>query len=114
MKHHKYVIDQFISESDSIIIEGVRHKTILKEINNLADHVISVFVEADQKTRYERCINRKKYSDEVKSYQYFQILDNHSVELEIESLKTLCDIIIDSTEDYSNEIVMFISSKLKE
>lgn len=107
------VINHFKGESDSIIIEGVRHKIILKKINDLVESVVSVFIEAEQKTRFERYINRKQYSEETNTLEHFQLLDSHSVELEIESIKSICDIVVDSKTDYSAELVEFISHKLK-
>lgn len=106
------VIAHFIGESNSIIIEGVRHKIIFDTIMQLAEKSISVFIDTDQKTRYDRYCKRSKESDEVKDYNQFLISDNHSVELEIESLKPLCDIIINSTTDYSIELPRLISKKL--
>lgn len=106
------VIAYSIGKSNSIIIEGVRHKIIFDTVKHLADKSISVFIDADQKTRYERYYKRNKESDRTKDYNQFLISDTHSVELEIESLKPLCDIIINSATDYSIELPKLILQKL--
>ncbi len=107
------VISHFIGRADKIILEGVRHKSILKEIKQLTENHLVVFIDADLQTRYDRYFNRKKDSDEVKTFDQFVISDSFSVEQEIESLKPLCNIVVDSTKDYSSELFAFLSSNLK-
>ncbi|MFZ1321403.1 MAG: AAA family ATPase [Ignavibacteria bacterium] len=109
----KDVINHFIENKYSIIIEGVRHKTIFEILNGLSDYCISIFVDAPQKKRYERYISRNKETDKLKTYNQFIAFDNHPVELEIESLKSLCNINVDSTTIYSPELIDFLSENLK-
>lgn len=92
------VINYYVGESDTLIIEGVRHISIFHFINKLAKNRITIYVEADQKTRYERYINRIKESDDFITFDKFLLLDKHPVELEIQSLKTRCGVVIDSTK----------------
>jgi len=106
------VINHFIDKGDSIIIEGVRHKTIFEILHKLSDNSLSVFVDDDQKKRYEKYSNRVKKSDKVKTYDKFIIFDNHPVELEIESLKPLCNIVVNSTTNYSKNLMSFLSQNL--
>lgn len=103
------VIKHFKNKSDSIVVEGVRHTRILENINQLADKTISIFIEADQKARYDRYIKREKYSDDDKSYKHFLELDNHPIELEIDLLKPKCDIVVKSTDEYSNTLIDYVS-----
>lgn len=91
------VVDYHIGDSKSLILDGIRHKVIFESVKGLAKNVISVFVDADLETRYKRYLTRKKID-----YETFLALDNHPVELETESLKPLCDIVIDSTANYEN------------
>jgi len=105
------VINYFINGFDSIIIEGVRHKVILELIKLVGEKSISIYLETDTNTRFERCIKRNK-DFEVKSREQFNILDNHIVEKEIESLKLFCDYIIDSNQDYSFELLNYITQKI--
>jgi len=105
------VINYFKDNSDSIIIEGVRHNRILKEINHLANKTITIFMEADQKSRYDRYMKRENYSEDNKSLKQFMDLDNHLVEQEIDSLKHKCNLVLNSTEDYSNKLFDFISTR---
>jgi dephospho-CoA kinase len=107
------VISHFSGSSDKIILEGVRHKSILGGIEELTENAITVFIDADIQTRFKRCLERNKDSDRIKTYEDFINLDNHQVELEIESLKSHCNLIIDSTADYTHELFAFISSNLK-
>jgi dephospho-CoA kinase len=99
------VISYSAPHSNKIILEGVRHKSIFENIKLIAKNNLSIFIEADLETRYKRSLLSHKDSDKIKSFEQFIISDNHPVELEIESLKPLCDIIIDSTQDYSD--IMF-------
>jgi cytidylate kinase len=102
------VISHFIGNSDKIILEGVRHKSIFEEVKIITDNHLSIFIDADLQTRYDRYYKRNKDSDEVKTFEQFVISDNHTVEMEIEDLKPLCNIVIDSTKEYSNELYEFL------
>lgn len=106
------VLAHFIGSADKIVLEGVRHKSILEVVNQLTQNRLSVFVEADLQTRYKRYFERNKDSDDVKTFEQFKIADSHSVEMEIESLKPLCSITVDSTKGYSTELFSFLRSKL--
>ena len=98
------VISHFIGSADKIVLEGVRHKSILEAVNQLTENRLSVFVEADLETCYKRYFERNKDSDGVKTFEQFKVADSHSVEMEIESLKPLCNIAVDSTTDYWHEL----------
>jgi cytidylate kinase len=111
----KFLIDvilHFIGKADKIVLEGVRHKSILDAVNQITENRLAVFVEADLNTRYKRYFERNKDSDEVKTFEQFKISDGHSVEMEIESLKPFCNISVDSTKEYSSELFAFLSSNL--
>ena len=107
------VVSHFIGEADKITIEGVRHKSILDAVKELSESCLTVFVYADLDTRYDRYYKRNKDSDLVKTFQQFRVADSHPVELEIESLKNKCDLIIDSTKDYSLELFSYLKANLK-
>lgn len=96
------VITYFIGDSESIIIEGVRHKIIFDELLQLSENAFPIFIDADQQTRYERYINRNKVSDIIVSFKQFLVIDNHPVEMEIESLKSRCSLIIDTVNQPIN------------
>lgn len=102
------VIDYFIGSSDTLVIEGVRHISIFKLINELSEVIIPIFIEADQQTRYTRYNNRKKESDLSKTFEQFVILDNHPVEMETQNMKSLCKITIDSTKPFDENLFDFI------
>ena len=107
------VINYFISQSDSIIIEVIRHKVIFDLIHQISKKCLFVFVAADGITRYKRYRNRNKPTDKIKTYKQFVGSENHEVESEINSLQALSDIVVDSTKDYSLELLNFISEKVK-
>lgn len=107
------VITHFIGTSDRIILEGVRHKSILEAVNQLTENRVSVFIDANLETRYKRYFERNKDMDGVKTFEQFKIADSHSVEMEIESLKPLCNVVVDSTKEYSSALIFFLSNHLR-
>lgn len=107
------VISFSIGHANRIIIEGVRHKSIFNAVNQLAEAHMAIFLDARLEVRYERYSKRNKDSDKVKTFEQFVLFDNHTVELEIESLKNHCDITIDSTKDYSSELLSYLHTNLK-
>jgi len=98
------VLSHFIGGSDSIILEGVRHQSIFENVKELTENRLAVFIEADLETRYKRYFERNKNSDGSKTFEQFKILNEHSVEMEIEFLKPLCNFTVDSTMDYWIEL----------
>lgn len=115
-KPHQFLIDvvsHFVGSADKIIIEGVRHKSILDAVYEITENRLAVFVYADLQTRYDRYFKRNKDSDLLKTLEQFEIADSHTVELEIESLKPLCNIVVDSTKDYSSELSSYLKANLK-
>jgi dephospho-CoA kinase len=102
------VVSHFIGNADKIVLEGVRHKLIFEKLKNITEKHLAIFIDADVQTRYERYYKRNKDSDEGKTFEQFIISDNHPVELEIEELKPFCNIVIDSTKEYSDELFKFI------
>lgn len=101
------VINYYVGNSDSIIVEGVRHISIFELINVLADTKIAIYVEADLQTRYNRYCNRLRDSDDFKTFEQFMLQERHPVELETQSLKSKCDIIIDSTLPFEENTDLF-------
>jgi dephospho-CoA kinase len=102
------VITHFGKKSDILIFEGVRHRIIFDELKRISKKHITIFIDADQITRYKRYCEREKDSDINKTWEEFIAIDNHPVELEIETLKNDCNIIVDSTKfnffDYKDEL----------
>ncbi len=93
------VLSYGTNSSDSIILEGVRHTAVLEEVKQLAAQVISVFVDAPQQIRFERYCQRRKNTDSIMDYDHFKLLDNHPVELEIDSLHQSSSVIIDNSRN---------------
>jgi hypothetical protein len=94
-----------------MIIEGVRHLSIQKELADISNKSIFIFVEAPIKTRYDRYCSRIKESDKIVSYEEFLVIDNHVVESEIDLLKSKCQITIDTglenNEDLFKQLAAF-------
>lgn len=105
------VISHFIGAADRIILEGVRHKSIFEQVRHLTKNHVSIFVDADSRTRFNRYNRRSKFSDDTKTFNRFVTLDTHSVELEIESLKVMCGLVLDSTTDYADMLFEFLRSR---
>jgi cytidylate kinase len=104
MKFSKDVISHFIGTSDKIIIEGVRHRALLAELIQQNKNHVAIYVFADFKTRYNRYVTRHTDMDGRGLLSQFIEFDNHPVEQEIESLRPLCDLEIDTTQDYSSKL----------
>lgn len=85
-------------KTNDFIFEGVRHMVIFEELKNISKKYFTVFIDADQNTRFNRYLERNKDADINKTLEQFNASDNHPVELEIESLKSDCNLIVDSTK----------------
>ena len=62
----------------------------------MGNKIISVFVDADLEIRFQRYLKTN-----ITDFETFLEMDNHLVELETESLKPLCDFILDSNSTFS-------------
>lgn len=95
---------KYSSSGDLVVIEGVRHKVIFELIRKICPKTLSIFLDVPYQTRYERFQLRNKESDSVlKSENKFNKMNKHSVELEIENLKSKCDLCIPSFNDALNQ-----------
>ena len=110
--HKKFIenVIKDVSATGKIIIEGIRHSIILKDTRDVSKKSILVYIDASASTRYKRYRNRQKENDSIFSFDEFVEKDNHIVESEIESLKLLCDLIIDSEELDINQTIEKILS----
>jgi len=75
----------------AIIFDGVRHKTVLEEINKISQKTLVVFLEVDDKTRYERYRENSGCSI---TFEEFQKIDKHPIEQGIDEMKQFSDVII--------------------
>lgn len=87
------------SKSDSLILDGIRHKVIMEQIRSLPLNSIFIYIDADSKTRYKRYISREKQVDSEKGFNSFLSAEDHPVESEAASLRDFCDLIFDSEND---------------
>ncbi|MGB7290957.1 MAG: AAA family ATPase [Thermodesulfobacteriota bacterium] len=103
------------SDQENILFDGVRHESILKEIQNAFNIIYIIFLNADVKLRYKRLPTKRSNSEEKLSFEEFLKIDNHPVEVEIESLRKQANVIIDSSKplkEILSEIHEFISEQI--
>lgn len=98
-----------------IIFDGVRHKTVLEEINKISQKTFVIFLDADKKTRYERS---REDSGHSITFEEFQKIDEHPIEQEIDAMKQFSDVVINSSnltkETIYNRIKETIYNRIKE
>ena len=83
-------------KNEILIFEGVRHSSILEAVNKQFPSIASIYLDLEPQARYERYKSRNKEIDKEISQQEFFVRDNHSVELEIESLKPKCSLVLNA------------------
>lgn len=93
------MIDFSGSSAECLIFEGVRHLVILDLIKAHSAQSLSIFIDVDYDVRKERYLLRNKDIDSNKNSQEFDARNSHTVEMELSSLKELCDLRISSFED---------------
>ena len=94
-----------ITNSNKIILEGIRHQVILNELKAVSKKNVLIYIDATAKTRFNRYAGRQKEGDTKLNFIDFLEKDNHFVESEIESLKSSCDLIIYTEEINITETV---------
>jgi dephospho-CoA kinase len=108
-KFLKDVILFYRNGSEIVILEGVRHRVIIKHIDAVCDESLVIFVDADPKTIYQRFTDRGKESDAEIDYDKY---DNHPVEFEIEQLKLLSHFVFDTNKNQEEEVFSIIDKFL--
>lgn len=94
-----------------IIIEGIRHHSVLKSLNKIYNQSYFIFLDVPFTERYKRYTNGYNPSTKNITIAEFDEIDNHEVESEINNLKKECNLIIGS--DYSNtELFEILKEKL--
>ncbi len=86
-----------------MIFEGVRHYSILKEIERISDLCIVIFIDATYQQRLSRYLSREKRIDSIKTEADFQTASSHPVEKEVQSLKANSSIIIRSSDSSDSD-----------
>jgi cytidylate kinase len=107
------VIEHAQVGSGSIIIEGIRHLSILEAVKVMSQNVLTVFIDATSETRYKRYYERSKESDATESYSDFLQKNQHPVEHQIDLLRSGCNLVIDSENLSINEAVKQIELALQ-
>ncbi len=79
-----------------VIVDGVRRYTDIENLKKLPNFFL-IYVDADQKIRYERYIKRNENpGDAEMTYETFLVEDNAEPEQQIESLKEHADVVMDN------------------
>jgi dephospho-CoA kinase len=91
---------QKLQNTDALIFDGVRHELVLFEIKKMSRHVMTIFLKADQSTRYNRY--RSKYDEKELSLIDFMEIDEHPIEKGIDNLEKYADVIIDASGELEN------------
>lgn len=98
----KHVVLFYKGNSDTIILEGLRHMAIFEHLYKICDTCLVLFLDPDPTTTYRRFVKREEGSINQNDYEKFA---KHPVELEIEQLKLLSNFTI--TSDKNNEDELF-------
>lgn len=99
------VIIHYRNESNSLILDGIRHKNIFNLLNQKKLNLVTIYVDCNKEVRYKRFCKQNQLTEDSNSLNQFNKANNHSVEREIEELKPLCSIVVDSV-DYQHKILM--------
>ena len=83
-----------IDNDDSVVFDGVRHIKILGEIESASAVTTSVYVKVGQSARYMRYCMREDLFD--LSFEAFQVIDSHHVEVGVEELVEHCKFILNA------------------
>lgn len=92
-----------------VIFEGVRHKSIFNEIVVCSSKTFCIYIDTSLEERHRRCEARDKTNLDL---QDFRRIDQHPVELEIESLKGHANMIYTTSsniEELINRINNFLT-----
>lgn len=101
-----------VSNTEIVVIDGLRHKAILDLIRLRSELTTLIFFDLDDELRQTRYQNREKSLDGSKSVEVFQAQNNHIVEREVTDLKILSDLIVDSSLPL-NEVIEVIMAFLE-
>ena len=87
-----------IDNCETVVLDGVRHVEVLKEIRRRARKSVAIYLDVCQEERYRR---RLCQSACFFSLEEFQALECHAVENEISDLVELCDFVVDGTQAFA-------------
>lgn len=84
-----------VGQSDSVVLDGVRHLEIMREIRSTAQESLAIYLNVCQEKRFWR--HRSRLGCRM-SFREFQAADNHAVETEVGTLAEHCDLVIDASQ----------------
>lgn len=111
MRFMKNVLNHWVKGNNEIIVlDGIRHNSIYASIPVYTKRFFSIYIDTNDEIRYKR-YNINNLNDNI-TWDEFRIIDNHPVEREIESLRSRCDLIINSEIDNTELLKVTIGTLL--
>lgn len=119
--YHKFVVDganKLLNDAidysgnnhiKKIIFDGVRHVTVLNEIKKISKKTYVIFLNVDEKIRYNRYT---RYLEKDITLEEFQKIDNHFIEQGIYPMKQFADIVIDASNMTTENIFDLVEKKI--
>lgn len=99
------------SSASVAIFDGMRRLVDIEAIRSF-EHSLLIYVEADQKIRYERCRQRNEnVGDDTMTFEVFQNKDNDEPQQQIEALREYADIVIDNSGS-RDELMAYITERV--
>lgn len=94
------------------LFDGIRHVQIIYAMKQIYAQTFVIYVNVDDKIRYERYSQRNARGDKQVSYKDFIELSNKQVESEISDISSIADLVING--NFSTDIILqIIESRLK-
>lgn len=90
------------------VFDSIRHIEIIEEARKLYDVFITIYIEADDKIRYERYLKKHGQID----YDKFIKISDHPIEINIHRLKQIADFTI-TNETKTEDVVLIIEEQLR-
>lgn len=91
-----------MSNSQYVLIDGIRGENVMKVLRSF-DNSLLVAIQAEDRIRYERIIQRGEKPDEAAlSYTDFELLDQQVFQEEVTALEKEADIKIENNSNYND------------
>lgn len=102
---HERFLNSVISHTSSLpsklIFEGVRHHVILEGIKKKSKITFSIYLDVNEEVRIDRFLKREKLIDSNSNAEIdFYTRSHHLVEAELDNLKSACNYVIVSNDNY--------------
>ncbi len=82
---------------ENMVLDGVRHNSMLEAVNALYQKVISIYLEVSEQLRSERWLQREGLTNSAGSLRLFEQLSRAGVERHVFALRPLATITLDGS-----------------